>query len=88
MARTITCDARRRTAYEPLYDIDPQTGATIEVFFADQWLAKSFGTREGWFWWTCQRGFLPGGANWPVRYQLHRISRRTGGRSVKRDRGG
>jgi hypothetical protein len=24
-------------------------------------LARSFGTRPGWFWWSCRRGFLPDG---------------------------
>jgi hypothetical protein len=46
-------------ADEPLYDIDPRTGDTVEIFYADGALAKSFGTRSGWFWWSCQRGSLP-----------------------------
>jgi len=30
------------------------------VFFADQALAESFGTRgAGWYWWSCQSGCLP-----------------------------
>lgn len=62
MARAIICDPKRRSAYEPLYDIDPQTGATIEVFYADRVLAASFGARgAGWFRWTFQRGCLPDG---------------------------
>ncbi len=52
-------DPKRRAAFEPLYDIDPRTGASIEVFYADTVLAKSFDRRSGWFWWTCQSGFLP-----------------------------
>jgi hypothetical protein len=60
MARAIVAaNTERHAAYEPLYDIDPQTGASIEVFYADRMLAKSFGTCEGWFWWTCQPGCLP-----------------------------
>jgi hypothetical protein len=47
--------------HEPLYDVDPRTGAAIEVFFADDVLAKSFGTRPGWFWWSCRRGHMPDG---------------------------
>ena len=31
------------------------------MFFADNGLAKSFGTSPGWFWWTCQSGCLPEG---------------------------
>ena len=30
------------TAHDPLYDVDPETGATIEVFFADRAL-ETFG---------------------------------------------
>jgi hypothetical protein len=61
MARAIiTANPERRTVYEPLYDIDPDTGATIEVFYADRTLAYSFGARSaGWFHWSCQRGCLP-----------------------------
>ena len=59
MARAIMRSDKRPPAYEPLYDIDPRTGATIEVFYADQVLAKSFGVRSGWFWWTCRAGSLP-----------------------------
>jgi hypothetical protein len=62
MARAvITAQPERRAAYEPLYDIDPDTGASIEVFYADRVLAESFGRGTGWFWWTCQPGCLPDG---------------------------
>jgi len=60
MARAvISSDPERRAAFEPLYDRDPRTGATIEVFYADRALAASFGSRAGWFWWTCHTGCLP-----------------------------
>jgi hypothetical protein len=50
MARAIvTSNPEQRPASEPLYDLDPRTGATIEVFYADRVLAKSFGVRRGWF---------------------------------------
>jgi hypothetical protein len=61
VARALISDPKRRAAYEPLYEIDPRSGASIEVFYADRVLAGSFDTRPGWFWWTCQRGFLPDG---------------------------
>ena len=49
MARAIvTSTMKQRPQYEPLYDIDPGTGASIEVFYADRVLAKSFGTHPGW----------------------------------------
>ena len=60
MAQAVIFPPRRRTAYEPLYDIDPQTGASVEVFYADCTLARSFGRDSGWYWWACQRGCLPG----------------------------
>ena len=53
--------SKRRDPHEPLYDVDPRTGAAIEVFYADDVLAKSFATRPGWFWWSCRGGFLPDG---------------------------
>ena len=59
MARAVISAPRRRPAGEPLYDINPRTGATVEVFYADRVLANSFGTRPGWFWWTCRSGSLP-----------------------------
>lgn len=60
MARAILASNReRRAAGEPLYIRDPQSGATIEVFCADPVLARSFGARGGWFWWSCLPGHLP-----------------------------
>jgi hypothetical protein len=60
MARSAISDPMRRAAYGPLYDIDPRTGASIEVSYADGVLARSFGTRgAGWFWWSCKCGCLP-----------------------------
>ena len=60
MAQATISDPIRHTAYEPLYDIDPQTGASVEIFYADSAVAKSFGTPSaGWFWWCCYGGGLP-----------------------------
>jgi hypothetical protein len=59
MARAIVSSNERRAAHEPLYDIDPHTGASIEIFFADRVLAHSFGARTGWYWWSCLAGSLP-----------------------------
>jgi hypothetical protein len=59
MARAVISDPKRRAALEPIYDHDLRTGVTLEVFFADHWLATSFGTRSGWFWWHCKPGSLP-----------------------------
>ena len=47
--------------YEPFYEIDPETGVSIEVFFFDRTL-ETFGRRgPGWFWWPRRRGFSPDG---------------------------
>ena len=60
MARTAISDPKRHTAREPLYDLDPRTGASVEIFYADPAVARSFGTSDaGWFWWSCQSGSLP-----------------------------
>ena len=48
-------------AHEPIYDIDLQTGASIEVFYADRAL-ETFGRHgAGWFYWARPSGFSPGG---------------------------
>jgi hypothetical protein len=61
MSRVVRSEAKRHPQNEPLYDIDAKTGATVEVFWADSVLARSFGLRgTGWCWWSCQRGCLPG----------------------------
>jgi hypothetical protein len=45
--------------HDSLYDVDPQTGATIEVFYADRTL-ETFGRGgAGWFWCPRRRGFSP-----------------------------
>ena len=60
MARAVISDPKRHTSYEPLYDIGPQTGAGVEIFYADRTLAASFGSRDaGWFWWCCHPARLP-----------------------------
>ena len=46
---------------QPLFDIHPLTGATIEVFYADGRL-ETFGRYgAGWFWCYRRRGFPPDG---------------------------
>jgi hypothetical protein len=46
---------------DPLYDIDPRTGATIEVFYADRELETFGRCGAGWFWCSRRRGFSPEG---------------------------
>jgi len=58
----VTLNTKQCARHEPLYDIDPQTGASIEVFYADRAL-ETFGRRgAGWFWWSRRRGFSPEGS--------------------------
>jgi|SRR5579862_11602 len=76
MARaTITPKSEAHPQHEPLYDVDPKTGDTVEIFYADSVLAKSFGTRPGWHWWSCRRGSLPDGrvrGPFPTSYAAYR----------------
>ena len=47
--------------HEPFYDVDPRTGASVEVFYADRVLAKSFGGQgPGCYCWSCQVGSYAG----------------------------
>jgi hypothetical protein len=51
----------RAPAHEPLFDTNPHTGATIEVFYADRAL-ETFGWQgAGWFWCFRRRGCSPEG---------------------------
>jgi len=52
---------RRNPKFAPLFDVDPVTGASIEVFYSDRTL-ESFGRAgAGWFWWPRRRGHAPEG---------------------------
>jgi len=41
---------------EPLYDVHPNTGAAIEVFYADRRLETFGWCGAGWFWCSRRRG--------------------------------
>ena len=57
----MTFNFKQCTHREPLYDINPRTGVTFEVFYSDRTL-ETFGRRgTGWFWWSRRRGFSPDG---------------------------
>jgi hypothetical protein len=47
---------------EPLYDIVPETGVSIEVFYSDRTLETFGRDGAGWFWWPRRRGFSPDGS--------------------------
>jgi hypothetical protein len=45
--------------HEPIFDIHPRTGFTIEIFYLDRTL-ESFGRAgAGWFWWPRRIGCSP-----------------------------
>jgi hypothetical protein len=57
----VISNPRQYARDEPHYDIDPRTGASIEVFYADRELETFGRCRAGWFWWSHRRGFSPDG---------------------------
>ncbi len=57
---------KRHIHWVPLYNIDPQTGARVEIFYADRALAASF----GWLWRRPARLSAGGRADWPICQQL------------------
>jgi hypothetical protein len=46
---------------EPLFDVDPRTGATIEVFYVDRTMETFGRSGAGWFWCSRRRGFASEG---------------------------
>jgi hypothetical protein len=66
---------RRASKNEPFFDVDPVTGFSIEVFYADRTL-ETFGRGgAGWFWWPRRRGLAPEGAAigpFPTGYSAYR----------------
>jgi hypothetical protein len=52
-------EVEQRPRHEPLYDINPRTGVSIEVFYADRALETFDGCGVGWFYWARRRGFSP-----------------------------
>jgi hypothetical protein len=57
----VTSNPKQRAAREPLYDINPETGVSIEIFYADRTL-ETFGRGgAGWFWWSRRSGSAPEG---------------------------
>jgi hypothetical protein len=58
-----TSNPRQR---EPLFDVQPRTGISFEVFYSDRTLETFGRCGLGWFWWPRQRGCSPtGSANGP-----------------------
>jgi hypothetical protein len=57
----VTFDFKQCARREPLYDINPQTGVSIEVFYADQHWKVSAGVALVGFGGARRRGFSPDG---------------------------
>jgi hypothetical protein len=58
----VTSSMKQCAAHEPFYDIDPRTGVSIEVFYADRALETFGRCGAGWFYWSRKRGFSPDGS--------------------------
>jgi hypothetical protein len=84
MARTC---CPQRLCLEPLFDVHPQSGISIEVFYADRTLETFGGSGAGWFWWPRRRGFAPEGpATGPfaTSYAAYRHAMSSGGTGAQR----
>jgi hypothetical protein len=57
----MTVSSDRRHKFEPLFDIDPVTGASVEIFWADATLATFGRVGAGWWWHFRLRGLAPDG---------------------------
>ena len=65
MELPVTFRHARRTVCA-LYEIDPISGATIEIFYADRAVAQTFGARgAGWYWRTRQVDCSPDAPSGP-----------------------
>ena len=74
-------------ALEPLFDIDPRTGTSIEVFFADRALETFGRCGAGWFWWCRRRGYPPEGSAagpFPTSYAAYRHAMNPEARIIQR----
>jgi len=71
---------RQHARYEPLYDVNPRTGVSIEVFFMDRTLETFGRCGAGWFWWPRRRGCSPDRAAtgpFPTSYSAYRHAMNT-----------
>jgi len=67
----------RHRKYAPIFDVDPLTGASIEVFYSDRTLETFGRSGAGWFWWPRRCGFAPEGAAigpFPTDYSAYRTA--------------
>ena len=57
----VPTSSAHRPCRDALFDVHPQSGASIEVFYADRTMETFGGCGAGWFWWSRRRGFSPDG---------------------------
>lgn len=70
----------RPAGHEALYAVNPRTGVSFEIFHADAALARSFGTRAGWHWWS--RPTDPPARPFATRYAAYRDAAARWGEAV------
>jgi hypothetical protein len=76
MATTVNSQSMRRTSFA-LYEIDPKSGATVEIFYADIALAQYFGARGAdWYWRYRQTNCAPQYAERSILCVLRCVPRR------------
>jgi hypothetical protein len=66
--------AHSSTIAASFFDVDWIHARAVEVFYADDVLANSFGGSAGWYWWACYPGCLPDGdafGPFPTSYRAH-----------------
>jgi hypothetical protein len=64
-----------RHRHEPLFDIHPVSGISLEVFYTDRTLETFGQCGAGWFWWLRGRGCAPEGkatGPFPTSYSAYR----------------
>jgi hypothetical protein len=59
--RAPTFNPGQQARHQPLFDVHPRTGASIEVFYADRALETFGKCGAGWFWWPRGRSCSPDG---------------------------
>jgi hypothetical protein len=65
----------QRARLEPLFDLHPRTGVSIEFFFANRTMETFGRLGSGWFWWSRRRGYPPVGpaaGPFPTSYAAYR----------------
>jgi hypothetical protein len=70
-----------RPCRDALFDVHPQTGVIIEVFYTDRTMETFGRCGAGWFWWSRRRGFAPSGlaaGPFPTSYAAYRDALVTG----------